>query len=89
MDWLSMLNGLKKITMIRVGFLINFTHNKWLGGYNIIVNLIKSINLFEDGLVIDEKVSATFPFLPIIILWKFHFGIALFPWFSFAQLKKG
>ena len=43
-----MLNGLKKITMIRVGFVINFTHNKWLGGYNIIINLIKSINLLKN-----------------------------------------
>ena len=29
--------------------------------------------------VIEEKVSATLPSFPIIILWKFHFGIALFP----------
>ena len=26
------------------------------------------INLFDDGLVIEENVSTTFPFLPIIIL---------------------
>ena len=33
----------------------------------------------DDGLVIDEKVSATLPFLSMIILWKFHFGIADLP----------
>ena len=31
------------------------------------------------GFVIDEKVSVTFPSFPIIILWKFHFGIAPIP----------
>ena len=32
-----------------------------------------------------EKVSTIFPSLSIIILWKFHFGIADLPWFSLAQ----
>ena len=40
---------------------------------------ITFINFLDDGLVIEEKVSATFPSFPIIILWKFHFGIAPIP----------
>ena len=31
-------------------------------------SIVVEINLFEDGLVIEEKVCAIFPFLPIIIL---------------------
>jgi hypothetical protein len=33
--------------MIRVAFLINFNHIKWIGGLNIIVNLLNSIALQE------------------------------------------
>ena len=36
-------------------------------------------NLFDEGLVIDEKVLRILPFFPMIILWKFHFGIAELP----------
>ena len=44
------------------------------------INFSKAlINFFEEGFVIEEKVSATLPFLLIIILWKFHFGTADFP----------
>ena len=34
--------------MTRVGFVINFTHHKWLGGFNIIMNLIKALYLLKD-----------------------------------------
>ena len=46
--------------MIRVGFIINFNHNKWLGGFNLIVNLIKSLSLLKNAkikpvLIIDKN----------------------------------
>ena len=28
--------------MIRVGFLINYNHLKWLGGFNVIMNITKN-----------------------------------------------
>ena len=34
--------------MTRVGFVINFTHHKWLGGFNIIMNLIKALYLLKN-----------------------------------------
>ena len=34
----------KKISKVRVGFVINYSHQKWLGGFNIIANLITAIN---------------------------------------------
>ena len=46
--------------MIRVGFVINFGHQKWLGGFNIIINLIKALYLLpnrkiEPILIINKK----------------------------------
>jgi len=35
----------KKILKMRVGFVINYSHQKWLGGFNIIANLISAIQL--------------------------------------------
>ena len=48
--------------MIRVGFLINFDHLKWLGGTYVIKNLIYCINLhskndIEPVLIIKKKLS--------------------------------
>ena len=48
--------------MIRVGFLINFDHLKWLGGTYVIKNLIYCINLYskkeiEPVLIIKKKLS--------------------------------
>jgi hypothetical protein len=34
--------------MTRVAFVINFTHHKWLGGFNIIMNLIKALYLLKN-----------------------------------------
>jgi len=34
--------------MTKVGFVINFTHHKWLGGFNIIMNLIKALYLLKN-----------------------------------------
>ena len=34
--------------MIKVGFVINFGHQKWLGGFNIIINLIKTLYLLPE-----------------------------------------
>ena len=34
--------------MIKVGFVINFDPKKWLGGYNFIINLIKSLSLIKN-----------------------------------------
>jgi len=47
--------------MIKVGFVINFNSKKWLGGYNLIINLIKSLRTLkkkqiEPILIIDENV---------------------------------
>ena len=33
--------------MIRVGFLLNYDHQSWLGGFNVIINLFRSINLIK------------------------------------------
>mgnify|MGYP006153601591 CR=1 FL=1 len=35
----------KKLLKMRVGFVINYSHQKWLGGFNIIANLISAIQL--------------------------------------------
>ena len=48
--------------MIRVGFLINFNHLKWLGGTYVIKNLIYCINLYskkeiEPILIIKKNLS--------------------------------
>ena len=48
--------------MIRVGFLINFNHQKWLGGTYVIKNLINCINLYskneiEPILIIKKNLS--------------------------------
>ena len=37
-------------------------------------------------IVLEENVLATFPSFPIIILWKFHLGIAPIPKFFLAHL---
>ena len=47
--------------MIKVGFIINFNSKKWLGGFNLIINLIKSLRILkkkqiEPILIIDENV---------------------------------
>ena len=34
--------------MIKVGFIINFRKNSWLGGYNYFVNLFKCISLLKE-----------------------------------------
>ena len=34
--------------MVKVAFLINFKINRWLGGFNLIVNLINSINKLKN-----------------------------------------
>ena len=46
--------------MLKVGFIINFNSNKWLGGFNFVINLIKSLSLLKDKkikpiLIIDRK----------------------------------
>ena len=47
----------KKISKVRVGFVINYSHQKWLGGFNIIANLITAINFLPkkniDDAIID------------------------------------
>ena len=45
------------------------------------------IIFLDIGFVKDVYVSSILPFLLISILWKFHFGIADLPWFSFAHLN--
>ena len=34
--------------MVKVAFLINFKINRWLGGFNLIVNLINSVNKLKN-----------------------------------------
>ncbi len=46
--------------MIKVGFVINFGHQNWLGGFNVITNLIKALYLLPDRkvepiLIINKK----------------------------------
>ena len=46
--------------MLKVGFIINFNSNKWLGGFNLVINLIKSLSLLKDKkiepiLIIDKN----------------------------------
>ena len=46
--------------MIKVGFVINFGHQNWLGGFNVITNLIKALYLLperkiEPVLIINKK----------------------------------
>ena len=40
MALMNMLNGIKKKSKINVAFVVNFASQKWLGGYNIIINLM-------------------------------------------------
>ena len=49
--------------MLKVGFIINFNSSKWLGGFNLVINLIKSLSLLEDKkikpvLIIDKKLPS-------------------------------
>ncbi len=49
--------------MLKVGFIINFNSNKWLGGFNLVINLIKSLSLLKDKkikpiLIIDRKLPS-------------------------------
>tara|TARA_Y100000590_G_C15735299_1_gene1018314 strand:+ start:2300 stop:3487 length:1188 start_codon:yes stop_codon:yes gene_type:complete len=60
-----MSDGLKINRAVKVGFVINFTHDKWLGGYNIILNLIKSLNFLknkkiEPVLIVNTKFKKKF-----------------------------
>ena len=46
--------------MVKVAFLINFKINRWLGGFNLIVNLINSINKLKNKkikivLIVNKK----------------------------------
>jgi hypothetical protein len=46
--------------MIKVGFIINFNSKKWLGGFNLLINLIKSLALLkikkiEPILIVDSN----------------------------------
>ena len=34
--------------MVKVAFLVNFKINRWLGGFNLIVNLINSVNKLKN-----------------------------------------
>ena len=34
--------------MVRVAFLINFNVTKWLGGFNLILNLINAVNKIKN-----------------------------------------
>ena len=50
----------KKILRIKVGFVINYSHEKWLGGFNIIANLITAIQLLprrkiQPILIVNKK----------------------------------
>ena len=45
--------------MIRVGFLINYNHFKWLGGFNVITNITNSFKFLK-----DKKIE------PLIIISK-------------------
>ena len=46
--------------MTRIAFIINFNSRKWLGGFNFILNLIKSLSLLKNKkikliLIVDKK----------------------------------
>ena len=60
---MNMSLGLKKNSKTKVAFVINFAHQKWLGGLNIILNLIEAINelpkpKIKPVLIIDKNVDA-------------------------------
>ena len=66
--------------MIKVGFIINFNSKKWLGGFNLIINLIKSLRILkkkqiEPILIIDENV-------PLNELKRFNIKIIKTNYFS-------
>ncbi len=70
-----MLSGTKKNLKFKVAFAINFASQKWLGGYNIIVNLIEAIlinknSLIEPVLIFEKrfKINADFKSKKIKIL---------------------
>ena len=46
-----MLSGTKKNSKFKVAFAINFASQKWLGGYNIIINLIEAILMNKNSLI--------------------------------------
>ena len=66
MALMNMLNGIKKKSKINVAFVVNFASQKWLGGYNIIINLIETIlidkkSLINPILIIDSKSKVKIP----------------------------
>ena len=43
--------------MIKVGFIINFKKNSWLGGYNYFINLFKCISLLKKNKIIPVIIT--------------------------------
>ena len=43
--------------MIKVGFIINFKKNAWLGGYNYFINLFKCMSLIKKNKIIPVIIT--------------------------------
>ena len=61
--------------MVKVAFLINFKVNKWLGGFNLIVNLINSVNKLK-----NKKIE-------IVLIVNRSFNIKLLKNFNISIIK--
>ena len=73
--------------MIRIGFLINFSKNNWLGGYNYFINLLFLLKKFSyqkiEPVIITDKIKRLDK-----TAFKHNFEILEHPYFSSSNLLK-
>ena len=86
--------------MVKVGFIINFKKNSWLGGYNYFINLFRCIALLKNkkikpviitdnlGLIKKDKLLRKFEIIETKLVDKSNFYARVIQKISLLILKK-